>query len=136
MKFNYPAAIAVAFFATWLTILYAGADHPPPIGFLWLLPLVTACAVAVYLRVPVYASWAHSLRPGRIPRVLVEGVSAGILVGLIALLFPFTGEPSNAARHVADVVIWLAVLAAVGTANAVLVYALSSVLHQGRREGA
>ncbi len=133
MRSNYPAVITVAFFATWLSILYAGADHPPPIGFLWLVPLVTACALAVYLRVPVYASWSSSHRPGRIPRVLVDGVSAGIVVGLIALLFPFTGEPSNAARGVADVVIWLAVLAAVGTANAVLLYALSSVLPNGPR---
>jgi len=133
MSSNYAAAIAFAFFAAWLAILYAGADHPPPIGFLWLIPLVGACAVAVYLRVSVYASWSGSHRRGRIVRVLVDGVSAGIVVGLVVLLFPSSGDPDGAARHLANVVIWLAVLAAVGAANALLLYALSSVLPSGQR---
>jgi membrane protease YdiL (CAAX protease family) len=131
MNSKTPALIAIAFFAIWIAILYAGSDHPPPVGFLWLVPLVVACAVAVYLRVPVYASWSSSHRPGRIRRVLLEGIAAGIIVGLIALLFPFTGEPTIAPKRLADILTWLAVLAAVGTANAAVVYALASVWPKG-----
>jgi hypothetical protein len=133
MSSNYATAIAFTFFATWLATLYAGADHPPPIGFLWLVPLLVACAVAVYLRVPVYVSWSGSHGRGRILRVLVEGVSAGFVVGLVVLLFPITEEPTSANMRLEDVVIWLVVLASVGAANAVLLYALSSVLPRRRR---
>jgi membrane protease YdiL (CAAX protease family) len=132
MKSKPPALIAIAFFAIWISILYAGSDHPPPFGFLWLAPLVVVCAVAVYLRVPVYASWSSSHRPGRIRRVLLDGIAAGIVMGLIALLFPFTGEPTIAPKRIADILTWLAVLSAVGTANTVVVYALASVLPKGR----
>jgi hypothetical protein len=66
---------------------------------------------------------------------LVEGVSAGIFVGFIALLlFPFAGEPSVAAMGVEDFVIWLGVLAAVGSVNALFVFALASFLLHWRRE--
>ena len=122
-----PALIAIAFFVIWIAILYAGSDHPPPSGFLWLIPLVSVCAVAVYLRVPVYALWSSSHRPGRIRRVLLEGIAAGIVVGLIALLFPSTREPTLATKRIADILTWLAVLAAVGTANAGVIYVLASV---------
>jgi hypothetical protein len=122
-----PALIAIAFFAFWIAILYAGSDHPPPVGFLWLVPLVFVCAVAVYLRVAVYASWSSSHRPGRIRRVLLEGIAAGTVVGLVALLFPFTGEPTLPPKRIADILTWLAVLAAIGTANAVIIYVLASV---------
>jgi membrane protease YdiL (CAAX protease family) len=131
MNSKYRALVAIAFFAIWISILYAGSDHPPPLGFLWLVPLVVMCGVAVYLRLPVYASWSSSHRQGRIHRVLLEGISAGIIVGLIALLFPFTREPAIVPKSIVDILTWLSVLAAVGTANALVVYALASVLSKG-----
>jgi len=136
MNSKHPAMIAIAFFVIWISILYAGSDHPPPIGFLWLVPLVFVCAVAVYLRLPVYASWSSSLRPGRIRRVLLDGIVAGIVVGLIALLLPLTREPTIAPKRLADILTWLAVLAAVGSANAVIVYAFASFLPRGGIESA
>ena len=32
-------ALAAGHFLLWLGVLYAGADHPPPPGFLWLVAL-------------------------------------------------------------------------------------------------
>lgn len=126
MKDKHAAVIAIAFFATWLTVLYAGADHPPPAGFLWLVPLVGACAVIVYLRAPIYASWSRSLRPFRIVQVLLDGVAAGVVVGLAGMLFTLTGKPAIKSVHFADIMIWEAVLTAVGIVNAIAVYALAS----------
>jgi hypothetical protein len=132
MSSNNAMAIAFAFFATWLCILYAGADHPPPPGFLWLVPLIGACAVVVYLRVQVYASWPGSIGRGRILGVLVDGAVAGIVVGLVALLLPVAEEPTAVSMQLADIMIWLAVLAVVGAANSVLLYTLASVLRRRR----
>lgn len=127
--------IATTFSAIWITILYAGADHPPPVRFLWLVPLVAGCGVAVYRRLPVYASWSSSSKPGRIRRVWLEGIAAGIFVGLITLLFPFTREPAIVPMRLLDILTWLSVLAVVGLANAVVVYALASVFPRAGSEG-
>ena len=45
---------AFIFFLFWLVVLYAGADHPPPPGFVALVLLDLAVAALVYWRVPVY----------------------------------------------------------------------------------
>jgi membrane protease YdiL (CAAX protease family) len=133
MNSKRPTLIAIAFFVIWLAILYAGADHPPPWGFFWLLPLVGAGAVAVYLRMPEYAAWSRSRQPFRLFRVGLEGVAAGSTVGVITLLLPFTGEPSISSLRITDVVTWIAVLAALGNANAVMVYGLATISVKARR---
>ena len=65
---------------------------------------------------------------GRIQRVLLEGIAAGIAVGLIAFLFSFIREYAITPMRILDILTWLAVLGAVGTTNAVVVYALASIL--------
>ena len=133
MNAKYPKVIAIAFLTLWIAILYAGADHPPPVGFLWLVPLVAVCAFLVYRRVPIYAAWSQSHRSGRIRRVLLEGLVAGVVVGLIGFLIPGSGDPTISARQTADMAIWLAVLGVLGVVNALLLYAISSILPRDRR---
>lgn len=128
-----PIAIAMAFLAIWIAILYAGSDRPPPLGFLWLVSLLIACAVAVYLRVPVYTSWSRSHQPRRILRVVLEGFAAGSVLGVITFLFPFTGEPSIPSRGIADVLTWIAVLSVVCIVNTIVLYSLTSVSLKARR---
>jgi len=31
--------LAIGFFLVWLAILLAGADYPPPVGFVWIIVL-------------------------------------------------------------------------------------------------
>jgi hypothetical protein len=127
MKDQHPTVIAIAFCAMWVTGLCAGADHPPPGRFLWnLVPIVGACAVIVYLRVPIYASWSRSHRPFRALLVLLDGAAAGFIVGVAVMLFALTGKPAIKSMHIADIMIWHAVLAAVGIFNAIAVYALAA----------
>lgn len=133
MNSKYPEVIAISFFVIWLAILYAGADHPPPMGFLWLAPLVAAGAFLVYWRVPVYAAWSHSHRLGRILRVWLEGLVAGVAVGFIGLLVPGSGDPTILTMQAVDRLIWLAVLGVLGIVNALLLYAIASVLPQAGR---
>jgi hypothetical protein len=86
--------IAVVFFCGWLVILYAGADHPPPPGFIAVVLIDLVAAVVVYRRVPVYVAWARTRRPRRWLRALLEGVVAGLIAAGLAWVFPFGGEPS------------------------------------------
>lgn len=118
-------AIALTFSFGWLAILYAGADHPPPPGFLIVVLIDVVAAVAVYRRVPVYAAWARARRPGRWLRALLEGVAAGLLVAGLAWVLPFGSEPSIQ-RTAPAALIWFAALAAIGAVNALLIYGLSA----------
>jgi Kef-type K+ transport system membrane component KefB len=118
--------IAVGFFIFWSGVLYAGADHPPPLGFIWLVLLCLLAAGIVYLRVPTYANWSATGRRFRLLRVFVDGIVAGLLIALIPLLFDGGGEPDVQPTWV-DHMIWFAVLAVVGAANAMIVYFFSFV---------
>ncbi len=114
--------IAIIFLAIWVGILYLGADHPPPVQFLWLVLLCFLAAVAVYVRVPVYADWSVNQRRYRFLRVFIEGCSAGLVFALIPFLFNGNGEPSVQPAWI-DRAIWFLVLAVVGCVNATAVYA-------------
>jgi hypothetical protein len=114
---------AVGFFVFWLLFLLAGADKPPPFGFLWIVLVVAICAAVVYWRVPIYIEWYRTRRAGRYALVLLDGVVAGLLVAL-----PFalqgSGEPSVTMQPV-DYAIWFAVLAAMGVLNSVALYLIN-----------
>ena len=40
--------IGALFFLFWILVLLAGADKPPPLGFVWIVLAVAACALVVY----------------------------------------------------------------------------------------
>jgi hypothetical protein len=122
--------LAAGFFGIWVAILYAGADHPPPIGFLWLIVLVLACATVVYLRVPRYATWSSTRRRGRMLLVVLDGAIAGLVTGSIPMVFRFRENPAVPDITVTGVLTWFAVLVAMGAVNAVLVYAITAVLEK------
>jgi len=53
--------VAGVFLGTWLLLALAIADFPPP-GFVILVVILLACALLVYLRVPVYLRWREEGR--------------------------------------------------------------------------
>jgi len=69
---------AVRFFLFWLAILYAGADQPPPPGFIFVLLLDLIAAGLVYWRVPVYLAWIASRRRSALLFVVLDGLVAGL----------------------------------------------------------
>jgi len=60
-----------------------------------------------------------------------DGLLAGLVVGIITLQIPNTGEPSVAGAHFTGVLIWFAVLMTLGALNALLIYVLASILAMG-----
>ena len=114
------AIISVSFAAFWLGVLYAGADHPPPVGFLWLIPLVLICAAVVYWRLPAYAFWSRQHRPYRILRVAFDGLVAGLVVALVTSLGTWSDATTTSW---VNFLIWACVLGGVGLLNALVVYA-------------
>jgi len=80
-------AIAAGFFVVWLCVLYLGADHPPPRGFVWLVVLALVASVMVYLRTPTYAEWHATRRSRRVLRMLLDGALVGLAFGTLTLVF-------------------------------------------------
>ena len=118
------AVIAVALSLAWLFILLAGADHPPPLGFLWLLPILLVGAVLVYWRAVAYAMWNAQAGAWRIGRVIAEGAVGGLIVATVLQAIPSSGQTGVRVSG-PDTLIWLAVLAAIGSINAAVVYFLT-----------
>ena len=127
--------LASLFFCGWLSILYAGADHPPPPGFIWIVLVCLLAALLVYLRVPSYVQWSIGRRKHRLVRALLDGLAAGLAFALLALVLPGGGEPT-VQPSVADRLIWFAVLGAVGLINAGMTFVASAFLvgRFGRRD--
>lgn len=127
--------LALAVFVGWLAILLAGADHPPPRGFLWIVLLDFIAGGCVYLRVPRYLYWQSRRMPGRYLRVLFDGLVIGLAFGAVPMLVG-GGEPSVTPTWI-DRVIWFTVLALVGMFNTTLVYTCCNVYRRiaARRAG-
>lgn len=121
-----PAALlnAVLFFLFWLAVLYAGADHPPPPGFVFVVLLDLAAAGLVYWRVPVYLAWIANRRGNALLYVVRDGLIAGLTFAALPAASRWWlggGEPT-VAPTVAGTLIWFAVVSGVGALNAVIIY--------------
>jgi len=117
---------AIVFFTFWLLVLLAGADFPPPPGFIWIVVAVAVCAAVVYWRVPTYIDWSRTRRPRRYWRVFLDGAVAGLLIAL-PFVIGGSGEPSVTMQPL-DYAIWFAVLAVMGIFNSVTIYGINALV--------
>ena len=79
-------------FGTWLLLALAIADFPPPPGFVIVVLILLACALLVYLRVPVYLRWQAEEVNGSTLRWRGTDCSAAALSPCCPCFSP--GEPS------------------------------------------
>ena len=117
------------FLSTWLLLALGIADLPPPPGFVILVLILLACALLVYLRVPVYLRWRAEGAQGRVLRVARDGFLGGGAIALLSLLSP--GEPSIQ-PELSDRLIGMSVLIGLGVVNALAAYAFGSWLCRRR----
>jgi hypothetical protein len=93
--------------------------------------ILLACALLVYLRVPVYLRWRAAGVKGRMRKVARDGLLGGGAIGLLSLLNP--GEPSLQ-PELSDRLIGIGLLTGLGVVNALAAYALGWLLFR-RRHG-
>jgi hypothetical protein len=113
--------IAILFFIFWLATLYAGADHPPPLRFLFVIFLDFTASLLVYFRVSVYSEWYQTCKQNRIIRICCEGFFAGLTFALTTMVVSSLGMSLVLTKQSA---ILFAVVGMVGTGNAMSVYFL------------
>jgi hypothetical protein len=121
--------VAGGLFGTWLLLALAIADFPPPPGFVILALVLLACALLVFLRLPVYLRWRAEGARGRLFRVARDGLLGGGAIALLSLLSP--GEPSIQPA-LSDRLIGMSVLIGLGAANALAAYAFGAWLSRRR----
>ncbi len=121
---------ASIFLGLWLLLALLVADFPPPPGFVFILLILFACALLVYLRVPVYAGWRKEGISGALVKVARDGFVAGMVIALLSLLSP--GE-TGVRPGLADHLVWFGVLAVLGIGNALAVCFFAT--GAGRRQG-
>ena len=123
---------AVLFFVFWLAVLYAGADHPPPPGFILVVLLDLIAASLVFWRVPYYLDWMQTRQRRRLLWVVRDGLIAGLVIALLAVLASALiggGEPT-VMPSIGSAAMWVAVLAGVGVANALALYGVNAMLRK------
>lgn len=116
--------IASAFFIGWLGILYAGADHPPPPGFILFVLFDLVAAWLIERRSPVYLNWHRTQRKHHPLQVILEGLAAGLVMAALTKLYP---SASSRLPNIIDTLIWFTVVGIVGSFNALAVY-VSTIL--------
>jgi hypothetical protein len=121
--------VAGGFFGTWLLLALAIADFPPPPGFVILSLVLLACALLVFLRVPVYLRWRAEGAKGRFFRVARDGLLGGGAIAFLSLLSP--GEPSIQPA-LSDRLIGIGILIGLSIANALAAYAFGAWLSRRR----
>jgi hypothetical protein len=123
--------VARVFLGAWLLLALATADFPPPPGFVIAIVMLSACALLVYLRIPVYLRWRAEAAEGRLIRVARDGSLGGGAIALLSLLSP--GE-SSIQSELSDRLISISILIGLGVINALAAYAFGSWLCRRRRD--
>jgi len=102
---------------------FAGADKPPPLGFLWLVVILAAVCVGVFVRLKRHLAARRAGERRRVGRVGVEGMigGAGLAVALAAI---GGGEPSILVP-VESRLLGLVFAAAVGAVLALAVWSIA-----------
>lgn len=123
--------ISLGFGLLFLLILLAGADKPPPQGFLWLVGL--DAALVLVMRWRLRAWWSTAGETGVI-RWFARGAAEGALTGLV-IAVPFavlgSGEPTVEMTP-SSYAVWFAVLVLVGVAAGLLLAAAGRIWRPGR----
>lgn len=110
-----------------LLVSVAGADKPPPIGFLWLAPLFAGIAWLVRRAVPGYLERVRAAVPLSTSRLIGSGALIGAVLALgLALLGAALGR--DGLRNLRDLVLWTVALALAGMLVAGSAAGISRVL--------
>jgi len=119
-------ACASGLFIGTVATAFAGADKPPPVGFLWLVAILAAVCVGVFVRLKRHLAARRAGERRRAGRVGVEGMLAG--AGLAVSLAAIGGGEPSVAVPLESRLLGLAFAAAVGAILALTVWLIAAQL--------
>ncbi len=113
------------FFIGWTTILFLGADYPPPIGFLWLVLLIAILDLIQYRYLQLFLPQLRKKKKNLFAKNLLFFTTSAMAVSLFCLASRYT---ITLAMGLANIVIWIAVLTAVGAIYGIFFWFLNLLL--------
>ncbi|MFJ7737682.1 hypothetical protein ACIQ2D_15315 [Lysinibacillus sp. NPDC097287] len=113
------------FFLGWNIIFLAGADKPPPIGFLWLVCLVLLLDIAQFFYLKRFLPRLHTKSKGLFFINLFYFFFAGLIVGVITILARIN---IMSGLQLSDIFIWIVLIISASLVNGAFFYAFNIVL--------
>lgn len=107
-----------------VTVAFLGADKPPPPGFVGVIVMASALAGLVAFALPRWRATKALPQCGKARSPAVQGAVVGVLLWAIAVLLPFSGEPTITLGLI-DYAIGAAMAASLGAAGAAILSRLA-----------
>ena len=101
----------IVFFFGWNAIMLAGADFPPPIGFIWVVLLISMLDFIQYKYLQYFLPQLIKRKHNLFVKNLIFFVTGGMAVSILILAtrYKITLEAS-----IYDIIIWIAVFIIIG----------------------
>ena len=113
------------FFVGWLVILLLGADFPPPLGFLWLVPLLIALDLIQHRYLQFFLPQLHRREKNLFLKNICFFAGSGIAVALFCLAIRYE---ISATMGLLNIGVWIGVLAAVAAGYAIFFWFFNLLL--------
>lgn len=129
--------VALSFFVFWLIVMYLGADHPAPWGFIWIPIIDFMLSILVYRRSSLYFALLREGKKGSILIALKDGLLAGFALSGITSTIALLRDDVAYRNGATDVLAWMAVITALGAISSLGVYAICGLVTKlGRKKSA
>lgn len=115
----------LTFFFLWILIFLAGADKPPPIGFLWIVLLVALLDVAQFFYLKKFLPKLIRKSKGLFIENLFYFFLGGMIVSVLTLLIRLDVTMSNG---LLDSIIWIMSIITAAMVNAICFYVFNRIL--------
>jgi hypothetical protein len=126
--------IALSFFAFWLIVLYLGADHPVPRGFIWIIIMDFILSIIVCWRSSIYLDLIKEGKKGRKSAALIDGIVTGLALSVITLIMSLLRNDVKFKNGFIDLLIWISVITVLGGISSLCVYAVCGVVVKLRKK--
>ncbi|MEH7013684.1 hypothetical protein V7087_23230 [Neobacillus niacini] len=113
------------FFFVWNIIFLAGADKPPPIGFLWLVCLVLLLDIAQFFYLKRFLPRLQKKSKGLFFINLLYFFFGGLIVSVITIL---TRMNIMSGLQLIDIFIWIVLIIIPSLINGIFFYAFNIIL--------
>ncbi|MGE7768301.1 hypothetical protein [Peribacillus sp. NPDC096540] len=113
------------FFFLWNIIFLAGADKPPPIGFLWLVLLVFLLDIAQFFYLKRFLPKMQKKSKGLFFVNLLYFFLGGVIVGLLTIVVRIN---ITLKVGLSDIFIWIVMIISASLVNAVCFYVFNILL--------
>ncbi|MBU8565612.1 hypothetical protein KM914_04025 [Virgibacillus pantothenticus] len=114
----------ISFFFIWLLIFLAGADKPPPIGFLWLVGLLIALDIVLFFYLKSFLPRLKLRKKGIFFIHMVYFFVGGIVLSLVTILL----KPSYLDVGLLNISFWTISIVCVSMINGICCYLFNLIL--------